>query len=1228
MANFSSLKQAIETYIKQNGNKEITGALLQSILLSMVTTIGDGAVNDLESDVSDINGDISDINGALTASVQFTGGSLVFKNANDTVLYSIAVSTFLDGIVARLNSGAVYAGYAAPSTTPDTLAGQKVFYVATQAGTYIHFLYNGDIPITLAKDGIYFIVSGAGADDWNAEPIQQFDDVPTPNSNNPIKSGAVLRSIIQDGSAFDLSAHNAVGGVLATYADLSEALTALNSLDAVYKQPGMSFKFVQTDDNKYVQFRLMAQTFSTNEGDWQGVDTELVNRSHNLIENGVVYNTFKKVSKGFVLSALIAEGTTGTGYSVKATDVDIPEGSVVRNIGAGAVTLCDNNDITSVVNTQVLAGGKTIIAEHDYVMVRGRSDTDLPFKILVYIDKDVVLANNGMTLKEITDGLTDTIYNTIHNESRNLDINAIARFTGMTGTGYSWIQEVNIPAGVVVRNIGEGKVTLYDIKDYDSPNRIAIDSDKTIVTTFDISWIRGSSETNLSFDLIVYADKNAVVTDEGMTLNEVTEGLGSTISDAFKKVSLGFNNIVRYTGTTGTSYAWRQDVDVPKGSVVRNNGTGNIRLYDVKNGSTYVNINGGGVIEMDFNATIIKANSATDLPYDLFVYADKTEYRKILSVLGKNIFTTENRDNVKLLIDGTTSDSSAVRTTDYLPVLPDTAYHVSKDYDLNIFADNTSAICFYDEDYVFISGVDHKPTDFTTPATCAYIRVCYNKDYASEKIMVNAGTERGIYEEYSPIAGYPDKNQEVIDNINKQITEITDYTTKSYMLAGGDNLGKFGTTSSQKRGIIPVNAGEKYIIANVTGNIRYAFVTSDEGGSGDTVPVVDGTSVMTPTNNDVAYITIPQGCKYLIFNSTPPGFTARVYRVIDNIELLNSCSDSIVKNTRDISAIRGKDGLVVKANDLSSDLTLDDFPRANNFGDRYSFTCKVSSFNALKIGHGTTAGYAKWFEINNTNIILYSNQPNANTALETVAHGLTIDTLLNINIRITKDGVAVLNIQTLANSFTHEFVGWKYDTAGMLQVQNDGSVFTNCALSAVNDMIKSPVWIFGASFESMKTSWTKQLIDMGYDGFYANAYPGRNGANTILDLKRALELGTPKYLYYSGSNDTTLQTYTNNLNEIKALCDSLEITLIVGYKADNLTVDYSQYRSAAVALGCRLLNNKEALQDPSITWAENVDTWYDGFMSSDGIHPTAYGFIAIAMQACVDIPEIMQYKEE
>lgn len=73
--------------------------------------------------------------------------------------------------------------------------------------------------------------------------------------------------------AFDLSKHNAVDGVLATYADLSAALTALNALDSKYKYGGMSFKFVLTSDNKYVQFRLKTTSFSIDESDWEEDNT-------------------------------------------------------------------------------------------------------------------------------------------------------------------------------------------------------------------------------------------------------------------------------------------------------------------------------------------------------------------------------------------------------------------------------------------------------------------------------------------------------------------------------------------------------------------------------------------------------------------------------------------------------------------------------------------------------------------------------------------------------------------------------------------------------------------------------------------------------------------------------------------------------------------------------------------------------------------------------------------
>ena len=42
MANYSSLKSAVTSAIKTNGNKEITGAVLQSTLLAMINSLGDG----------------------------------------------------------------------------------------------------------------------------------------------------------------------------------------------------------------------------------------------------------------------------------------------------------------------------------------------------------------------------------------------------------------------------------------------------------------------------------------------------------------------------------------------------------------------------------------------------------------------------------------------------------------------------------------------------------------------------------------------------------------------------------------------------------------------------------------------------------------------------------------------------------------------------------------------------------------------------------------------------------------------------------------------------------------------------------------------------------------------------------------------------------------------------------------------------------------------------------
>jgi hypothetical protein len=152
----------------------------------------------------------------------------------------------------------VYAGIATPSSTP---ASGKVFYFAFTAGTYTNF-NNLEVP-----QGINILKNNGST--WLLDSFSIIDDAPTQGSDNLVKSGGVLNSIIQNGPAFDLSAYNAQGGVLATYADLSAALTALNALPADFKKGGMSIKFVLSSDNKYVQYRLMSNSFSTTADDWQ-----------------------------------------------------------------------------------------------------------------------------------------------------------------------------------------------------------------------------------------------------------------------------------------------------------------------------------------------------------------------------------------------------------------------------------------------------------------------------------------------------------------------------------------------------------------------------------------------------------------------------------------------------------------------------------------------------------------------------------------------------------------------------------------------------------------------------------------------------------------------------------------------------------------------------------------------------------------------------------------------
>ena len=88
---------------------------------------------------------------------------------------------------------------------------------------------------------------------------------------------AAIEPFMDSLGAFDISAYHAEGGVLAKYANLSAALgTNGANIPEAIRKGGMSIKFVLTSDNKYVQYRLLADEWSVDTDDWAICDDSVL----------------------------------------------------------------------------------------------------------------------------------------------------------------------------------------------------------------------------------------------------------------------------------------------------------------------------------------------------------------------------------------------------------------------------------------------------------------------------------------------------------------------------------------------------------------------------------------------------------------------------------------------------------------------------------------------------------------------------------------------------------------------------------------------------------------------------------------------------------------------------------------------------------------------------------------------------------------------------------------
>ena len=189
---------------------------------------------------------------------------------------------------------------------------------------------------------------------------------------------------------FDISKANAVGGVLATYADLAAALGVDGANVPVNRrQGGMTVKFVLTSDNNYVRYDYMGSSTAVadfcNVANWQGVDEVPIKDSRNLVTSGAVYAA--------TLNQVVIQATANKG--------DVSEDAVITVKIDGETVASDTGVITTSIEY-----GKVFTVEcsrvYDYLTPEPQTFTAGPsvqkiFCAYTYIERDVITLDQTIT---------------------------------------------------------------------------------------------------------------------------------------------------------------------------------------------------------------------------------------------------------------------------------------------------------------------------------------------------------------------------------------------------------------------------------------------------------------------------------------------------------------------------------------------------------------------------------------------------------------------------------------------------------------------------------------------------------------------------------------------------------------------------------------------------------------------------------------------------------------
>lgn len=416
---------------------------------------------------------------------------------------------------------------------------------------------------------------------------------------------------------------------------------------------------------------------------------------------------------------------------------------------------------------------------------------------------------------------------------------------------------------------------------------------------------------------------------------------------------------------------------------------------------------------------------------------------------------------------------------------------------------------------------------------------------------------------------------------------------------------------------IPVTFSEKQVVMkNRVGNAYANAVSFFTTNILDEAYYISGAVCETTGNLNV---TIPANAKYMTImsNTNASGSTASGDSYSFSVASVNERLTKVSNNLESeiIESKKVTNGYVAEGTGENLTLTVPDV----KFTTEIEYYSMITTLDKIQIGKGTTE-HGDWYaEIDDTNIKIYAYKPSLITILSE-AHGLTISDYIQVLIHYNYDGTAQIVINTVSGSYVHTVNELPTGRATVYAKSSGTTALTYNRLSWYAPALDKKIWIFGDSYLDF---YCPTLRTWGYTNAMFSGYGGCMSWRGARSLKDAIKLKKPEIIVWAlgmndGDGDSAInanwQTYAEQVmnicdeNGVKLIFFTIPNTPSINNQFKNTYIRNSDYDYIDIAY--------------SVTGNTSGNTWYNGLIAQDNVHPSTLGSQTIAAYIVNHMPQL------